>query len=88
MNAEMALDHRNKHNLCFHQDMIKKRKHIRYQVVGAPRNPFEAASHNTVAQSAYDMTNICIVPDQTTEPAERDPNYHDRDNGPIYTRDG
>ena len=76
----MAFDHRNKHNLRFYQDMIKKRKHIRYQVVGAPRNPFEAVSQNTVAQSAYDMTNICMVPDQATEPAERDSNNRDHDN--------
>ena len=76
----MAFDHRNKHNLHFHQDMIKKCKHIRYQVVGAPRNPFEAASQNTVAQSTCDMTNICIVPDQAIEPAERDSNCHDHDN--------
>lgn len=76
---EMAFDHRNKHNLRFHQDMIKKREHIRYQVVGAPRNPFEAASQNTVAQSACDMTNIVPVPDQAIEAAERDSNYHDHD---------
>ena len=77
---------RNKHILRFHQD-IKKRKHIRYQVVGAPINPFEAASQNTVAQSACDMTNICIVPvtDQAIEPAERDSNCHDHDNDYILS---
>jgi hypothetical protein len=78
----MAFDHRSKHNLRFHQDMVKRRQHIRYQVVGAPRNPFEAAARNIVAQSACDVTNVCIapVPEQAIETAERDLNYHDHDN--------
>jgi hypothetical protein len=55
-NVEMAFDHRSKHNLRFHQDMIKRRQYIRYQVVGAPRNPFEAAARNIVAQSVCDVS--------------------------------
>ena len=81
-NVEMAFDHRSKHNLYFHQDMVNGRQHIRCQLVAGPRNPFEAAARNIVAQSACDVTNVCIasVPDQAIGPAERDSNYHDHDN--------
>ena len=43
----------------FHQDMVKRRKR-RYEMVGAPRNPFEAAAEKTLAQSTRNanVTNV------------------------------
>lgn len=38
-NAEMDFDYKKKHNLKFHQDLLRQRKSIRYNVVGAPKNP-------------------------------------------------
>ena len=35
-NVEMDFDYKKKHNLKFHQDLLKQRKSIRYNVVGAP----------------------------------------------------
>ena len=43
-NVEMDFDYKNKHNLKFHQVLLRHRKSIRYNVVGAPKNPFEAAA--------------------------------------------
>ena len=60
----MDFDHRSKHNLRFHQDMVKRCKHIRYEVVGAPRNPLEAAARRTVAQSTCVVTNACVTQDE------------------------
>lgn len=56
--VEMDFDHRSKHNSRFHQDMLKSRKHIRYEVVGAPRNPFEAAAKRT---REAEETNACVT---------------------------
>ena len=42
-NVEMDFDYKKKHNLKFHQDLLAQRKSIRYCVVGAPKNSFEAA---------------------------------------------
>jgi hypothetical protein len=53
----MDFDYRSKHNSRFHQDMIKRRKHIRYEVVGAPRNPFDAAAaRKPLAQATSTIT--------------------------------
>ncbi|CAB4025124.1 Hypothetical predicted protein [Paramuricea clavata] len=54
----MDFDHRSKHNSRFHQDMLNSRKHIRYEVVGAPRNPFEAAAKRT---REAEETNACVT---------------------------
>ena len=40
----MDFDYKKKHNLKFHQDLLRQHKSIRYNVVGAPKNPFEAAT--------------------------------------------
>ena len=80
-NVEMDFDHRSKHNLRFHQDMVKRCKHIRYEVVGAPRNPLEAAARRTVAQSTCVVTNACVTQDEGKEKelAERASNDHEND---------
>ena len=62
--VEMDFDHRSKHNSRFHQDMLKSRKHIRYEVVGAPRNPFEAAAKRT---REAEETNACVTQNQVTD---------------------
>ena len=54
-NVEVDFDHRNKHNSRFHNDLLKTRKHVRFEMVGAPKNPFEAAARkksNNTAESA------------------------------------
>ena len=38
-NVEMDFDYKNKHNLKFHQVLLRQRKSIYYNVVGAPKNP-------------------------------------------------
>ena len=43
-NVEMDFDYKKKHNLKFHQDLLRQRKSIRYNVVGAPKNPFEVSA--------------------------------------------
>ena len=40
----MDFYYKKKHNFMFHQDLLRQRKSIRYNVVGAPKNPFEAAA--------------------------------------------
>ena len=40
----MDFDYKKKHNLKFHQDLLRQRKSIRYNVVGAPKNPFEVSA--------------------------------------------
>ena len=41
-NVLMDFDHRKKRNLKCHQDLLKKRKATRYNVISSPRNPLEA----------------------------------------------
>ena len=41
-NVEMDFDYKKKHNLNFHKDLLRERKSIRYNVVGAQKKPFEA----------------------------------------------
>ena len=43
-NVEMDFDYKSKHNANFHNDLLKKCKQIRFEMVGAPKNPFEAAA--------------------------------------------
>ena len=43
-NVEIDFDHKSKHNSRFHNDLLKTRKHARFEMVGAPKNPFEAAA--------------------------------------------
>ena len=38
----MNNDHRMKHNLLFHAEMLKQHKVIRWETLNAPKNPFEA----------------------------------------------
>ena len=38
----MNNDHRTKHNLLFHAEMLKQHKVIRWETLNAPKNPFEA----------------------------------------------
>ena len=38
----MNNDHRTKHNLLFHAEMLKQHKVIRRETLNAPKNPFEA----------------------------------------------
>ena len=45
-----------KHNLKFHQDLLRQRKSIRYNVLGAPKNPFEAAVGKSLKLS---KTGVC-----------------------------
>ena len=56
-NVEMHFDYKNKHNLKFHQDLLRQRKSIRYNVVGAQKNPFEAAAGKS---SKLSKTGVCI----------------------------
>lgn len=49
--VEMDFDHKKKHNSRKHQNLLKQRKVIRYEVVGAPKNPFEAASRKALGVS-------------------------------------
>ena len=53
----MHFDYKNKHNLKFHQDLLRQRKSIRYNVVGAQKNPFEAAAGKS---SKLSKTGVCI----------------------------
>ena len=55
-NVEMDFDYKNKHNLKFHNDLLRQRKSIRYNVVGAPKNPFEAAVGKSLKLS---KTGVC-----------------------------
>ena len=50
-NVEMDFDCKNKHNLKFHQDLLRQRKSIRYNVVGAPNNSFEAAAGKSLSKT-------------------------------------
>lgn len=82
-NVEMTFEHRSKHNLRFHQEMVKRRKHIRYEVVGAPIKPFVATARtprsNVEQSAARDVTNACVAQDQGIELAERASNDHEND---------
>ena len=49
-------NYKNKHNLKFHQHLLRQRKSIRYNVVGAPKNPFEAAAGKS---SKLSKTGVC-----------------------------
>ena len=64
-NTEMDFDYKNKHDAKFHQALLKKRKSIRYTVVGAPKNPFEAtrASSSKCSETEISMesTGECIA---------------------------
>ena len=55
-NVEMDFNYKNKHNLKFHQDLRRQRKSIRYNVVGAPKNLFEAAAGKS---SKLSKTGVC-----------------------------
>ena len=50
------LPYKNKHNLKFHQDFLRQRKSIHYNVVGAQKNPFEAAAGKS---SKLSKTGVC-----------------------------
>ena len=52
----MDFDYKKKHNLKFHQDLLRQRKSIRYNVVGAPKNPFEASASKS---SKLSKTGVC-----------------------------
>ena len=52
----MHFDYKNKHNLKFHQDLLRQCKSIRYNVVGAAKNPFEAAAGKS---SKLSKTGVC-----------------------------
>ena len=55
--SEMDFDYKNqKHKLKFHQDLLRQRKSIRYNVVDAPNNPFEAAVGKS---SKLSKTGVC-----------------------------
>ena len=43
-NREMDMDYKNRHNVKFHKAIIAQHRTIRYEVVSAPKNPFEAAA--------------------------------------------
>ena len=53
----MDFDYKNKHNLKFHNDWLRQRNSIRYNVVGAPKNPFETAAGKS---SKLSKTGVCI----------------------------
>ena len=55
-NVEMDFDYKKKDNLKFHQDLLRQRKSIRYNVVGARKNPFEAAAGKS---SKLSKTGVC-----------------------------
>ena len=55
-NVEMDFDYKKKHNLKFHQDLLRQRKSIRYNVVSAPKNPFEASAGESLKLS---KTGVC-----------------------------
>ena len=61
----MDFDHRSKHSAKFHQDLFKKRKHIRCEVVGAPKTPFVAA--RKIQKSAETETDTVSVPPEQKE---------------------
>ena len=52
----MDFDYKKNHNLKFHQDLLRQRKSIRYNVVGAPKNPFEASAGES---SMLSKTSVC-----------------------------
>ena len=60
-NVEMDFNYKNKHNLKFHQDLRRQRKSIRYNVVGAPKNLFEAAAGKSSKLSKTGVLCTCIV---------------------------
>ena len=47
----MNFDYKKMHNLKFHQVLLRQRKSIRYNVVGAPKNPFETAAGKSLKLS-------------------------------------
>ena len=55
-NIEIYFDYKKKHNLKFHHDLLRQRKSIRYNVVSAPKNPFEAAAGKS---SKLSKTGVC-----------------------------
>ena len=55
-NVEMDFDYKKKDNLKFHQVLLRQRKSIRYNVVGARKNPFEAAAGKS---SKLSKTGVC-----------------------------
>ena len=39
-----GFDYKSKQNSHFHNELLKKREHIRFKMVGIPENPSEAAA--------------------------------------------
>ena len=61
----MDFDHRSKHNTRFHEGLLKKREHIRYEEVGALKYPFVAA--RKIQKPAETETDIVSVPPEKKE---------------------
>ena len=59
----MDFDYKKKHNLKFYQDLLRQSKSIRYNVVGAPKNPFEAAAGKS---SKLSKTVVCTKASHTS----------------------
>ena len=62
----MNNDHRTKHNLLFHAEMLKQHKVIRWETLNAPKNPFEARPTTKVPrteEAPSTSTNTTSVPD-------------------------
>ena len=59
----MDFNLRSKHGSKLREDLLKKCKHIRYEVVGAPENPFVAARKiQKLAETETD--NVPVPPEQ------------------------
>ena len=83
-NVEMDFDYKSKHNANFHNELLKKRKHIRFEMVGAPKNPFEAAARKKVRDTEKrdegsnqdkkeEKEQSLADPDRDNEPDSRSP---------------
>ena len=61
----MNNDHRTKHNLLFHAEMLKQHKVIRWETLNAPKNPFEARPTKVprTEEAPSTSTNTTSVPD-------------------------
>ena len=54
----MDFDYKSKQNANFHNELLYKRKHIRFEMVGAPKNPVEAAARKKVRDTEKGMKDL------------------------------
>ena len=78
-NVEMDFDYKSKHNANFHTELLRKRKHICFEMGNAPKSPFEAAARKKVRNTEKRDKESNQVKKEEKELSLADPN---RDNEP------